>query len=103
MSRLKKKIKKPIWLNWSGRGYFTVPHEPLIPFPREFRAQPTRAWVSAFQHARNGNFRYVDLVPNLLGVESDFVPYQTCSDLLGDAVVLPQKFGHLVLCGLTRG
>lgn len=83
MSR--SKINKPLWLNWEGRGYFGVPHQPARAFPVRPLEDATATWMSAFQHARQGNFRYVGEVARLIGHEREELLYDLCADLLGDA------------------
>ncbi|KIG18665.1 hypothetical protein DB30_07680 [Enhygromyxa salina] len=41
--------------------------------------------MSAFQHACRGEFRFVDQIPKLVDQEHEYIPYNTCADLLGDA------------------
>ena len=80
------KIKKPLWLDWKGAGYRKIPAEPLIPFPTSPAADTTLAWVSAFQHAYRGDFRYVETIPRAMDEdETDDLFYNTAADLIGDA------------------
>ena len=86
MSRKIKKLKKPLWLDWNGAGYLEIPAEPLIPFPASPHVDTTLAWVSAFQHARRGDFRYVEKIPQARAEdEKDELFYNTAAYLIGDA------------------
>ena len=78
--------KDPLWLDWRGPGYYAIAREPPTNFPHEDPLARSRdAWLSAFQHARRGDFRYVPQLAGLVGVAGEQLDYNTVAQLIGDA------------------
>jgi hypothetical protein len=99
-----KMSKEPLWLNWQGRGYFGVPHEAPRPFPNRPLEHAEAAWMSAFAHARNGDFRHVGKIAGLIGNEYETMYYDTCAELIGDAgpsQIFPELVAYIARCELN--